>query len=102
MKLQELKESLSPRAYRPTEHERAVVALIAISQTPQLAFDQIRNGLKLNAAADRLNKLGLIAIIDGEATLTPAGEEFAQAQAIQDESGQVTDDASTIASSVTT
>lgn len=99
MKLQELTESLTPRSYRPTEHERVVVALVVISQTPQLAYDQIRNGLKLNAAADRLNKLGILSIIDGEATLTQAGTEFAEAQAIIDGTGQPTDEATRIAAS---
>lgn len=89
-----------PTSYRPTEHQRAVLAKIAIADTPQLGFDQIARGVKLNTAAQSLAKLGFISILDGEASLTDAGEQLAVAQALIDEGGSPTDQAREVASSI--
>lgn len=88
-----------PASYRPTSHQREVIARISIADTPQLAYDQIARGIKLNTATEVLARMGFISIMDGEASLTDAGQELALAQALVDESGQPTDQAREISSS---
>lgn len=87
-----------PASYRPTDHQRAVLAKVAIAETPQLAYDQIARGIKLNSATEVLARMGFISIMDGEASLTDNGQELALAQALVDESGQPTEQAREISS----
>lgn len=87
-----------PAGYRPTEHQRGVIAKILLANTPQLAYDQIARGLKLNTAAETLARMGFISILDGEASLTDAGNQLALAQALVDEAGEPTEQARSIGS----
>jgi len=93
----QLQEAIQPTAYRPSQYERTVLAKIIVSTTPQLAYDQIARGIKLNAAKEKLVQLGFIEIIDGEASLTLAGEELAKAQALLDDTGEPGTDATSAA-----
>ncbi len=95
--IKQLQEAIQPSAYRPTEHERIVVAKILVSTTPQLAFDQIARGEKLNMAKTKLMQLGFIQVLDGEASLTPDGIEMATAQALADETGEAAEGAADVA-----
>ena len=96
MFLKELTDS--PAGYRPTEHQRGVIAKIAVADTPQLAYDHIARGVKLNTAAEALARMGFISILDGEASLTDAGLELGKAQALIDEMGEPTDEAREVGS----
>lgn len=84
--------------YRPTQHERMVIAKVLISQTPQVAFDQVSRGVHLNAAKMGLAKLGFISIMDGKIELTDKGNELAKAQALADDMMEPTDQARELSS----
>lgn len=72
--------------YHPTEHERAVLAIIATSDTPQLADEQASKGAQLITATNRLIQLRFITRVSGALTLTQAGQELCDQQAIGSDS----------------
>jgi hypothetical protein len=93
-----LTEIVSAQTYHPTEHERAVISICAISETPQLADSQINKSYQLVAARDNLGKLGFVNVSQGVTQLTQQGYQVASQQAIMDQQGQPTDNATQLAS----
>lgn len=89
--------AMTAGSYRPTETERVVLAKIIVSTTPQLAYDEVARGIKLNTAKEKLVQLGFVTVLDGEIELTGVGEELAKAQALMDEMGEPSEDAREVA-----
>jgi len=83
--LHESMDLVDPMAFRPTEAEREVLYRISISDTPQLAYDQVSTTYEMVTARDKLTNLGYIVDDeDGQLSLTQSGEELVDAQAISD------------------
>ncbi len=92
--LRSMTENMQPAAYRPSESERAVLSVILQSDTPEMGYAQISSGEDMVSARDKLMRLGFISYDNGGVTLTPAGDELAQAQALHDNPVDVRDDES--------
>ena len=76
-----------PETFIPSETERLVMALVLVSDTPQLALSQIDSDEQRYAAMTKLIRLGFLNIDDGGVEITDTGNALAQAQALGDESG---------------
>jgi len=92
-----LNELHQPKSYKPTEHERMALSVAMVSDTPQMAHQQLIKDPKLEYSATQLQILGFLHY-DGEGgiVVTDAGYELAQAQSLWD-GDQPTDEASTLA-----
>lgn len=78
---------------RPTRHQKEVLAKIRGAATPETAAANVSQDAHLVAARDLLVKLGLIEVQDGQASITPRGEEVMRNQNLIDETGQLTPEA---------
>lgn len=85
--------------FRPTKTQKQVIAKIAGAATPTVANDAVSMGTNTVAARDALIKLGLIAVNGGEVSLTDTGMQLAVAENITDESGGLTPEGQTLATS---
>lgn len=91
-------EIKQPQAYKPTDHERAVLAIVAVSDTPQMAAMQVSKNEKLSFSKDNLVDLGFIADFEGGLQLTDTGTALIQAQALTDDMGGPSEEARQLAS----
>lgn len=82
--LRSMTENMQPAAYRPSDAERSVLSVVLQSDTPEMAYAQASSGEDMVTARDKLMRLGFISYDNGGIVLTPAGEELAQAQALND------------------
>lgn len=94
-----LVELRQPETFNPSETERLVIALVLVSDTPQLALSQIDSDEQRFTAMVKLLNLGFLETGDGGVELTPSGYAVARAQALGDEGGP-SESASELAASV--
>lgn len=88
-----------PEAYKPTEHERKALAIVIVSDTPQMADMQLSRDEKLNYSKENLVDMGFLADINGGIELTDTGNALISAQALTDDSGQPSEEAQQLAAS---
>lgn len=86
-----IKELLEPRTVMLTNIQKAVLAAVFNSPTPEAAFEAINGSPALVTARNILERLGLISIESTKASLTDEGNAAIVANNIADESGQLTD-----------
>lgn len=85
----------------PTQNQLRVLAKIIIAQhKPMMAIADISDDINLISARNMLSKLNLITFSDTSATITDKGMQVAQDNDIADESGQITDIGSKLASTL--
>lgn len=87
-----IKESFNPQSVLLTVTQKAVLAVLHNSPTPEAAFATINGTEALVTARNLLERLGLIQIAGNKAGLTQAGRSAIIANNIADETGQMTDE----------
>lgn len=85
---------------RLSDTERAVLAAIYNSPTPELAYDVSTGSQNVTYARDYLHKLGAIAISNNAIQLTDIGREMLVANNIIDDSNELTDDGKKMADDI--
>lgn len=73
--------------------QKTVLVMAEFSATPKQAFAATTGSDKLVYARDSLVKLGYISLLNGEISLTDAGQNAVIQYNLADETGQPTDDA---------
>lgn len=90
-----LMKTLNERRVLSTIHlsdmQSVVLAKIIAAATPQTAFEAINNGRNLVGARDELQRLGLIAVLDGTVSVTNKGQQIMQAENLVSDTGELTD-----------
>jgi hypothetical protein len=76
---------------RLTDSQKRVIAKIAAAPTPNVAATDISKDANLVAARNMLMQLGAITYSEQEAQLTDKGQQLGVAENIIDDSGQLTD-----------
>lgn len=75
---------------RPTDHQKAVLAIIASSPTSKVAAEEVTKDPNTKEAADILTKLGAVTFDGVDLAFTDVGEQLAQDENIVDMSGALT------------
>lgn len=77
-------------AVHPTMNQKRVLAKIIAAPTATVAGEELSKDPNLVAARNMLMKLGVISLVNNEATLTDKGQQIATEENICDQSGQLT------------
>jgi len=88
-------KTLNERRVLSTVHlsdmQSVVLSKIIAAATPQTAFETINNGRNLVGARDELQRLGLITVMNGTASVTDKGQQVMQAENLVSDTGELTD-----------
>lgn len=85
-------ENYDPSSVMLTDTQKGVLAVIANSPTPEMAYETINGTPALVTARNLLEQLGLIRVGGNKAVLTQTGQQAVVANNIADETGQLTDE----------
>lgn len=77
-------------AVHPTMNQKRVLAKIIAAPTATVASEELSKDPNLVAARNMLMRLGVISLVNNEATLTDKGQQIATEENICDQSGQLT------------
>lgn len=77
---------------RLSDSQKIVMARAIIAETPQIAYENINEGINLRAAALELHKLGLLNYDADDTYVTESGKDVLRDENIIDETDQLTED----------
>lgn len=95
-----LKELVNPNTAILTDTQKAVLIIVHISPSPQMAYDNTSNTDNLSTARDSLVRLNALNFGDNMLSLTDVGEEMLRYHNLVDETGELTEDATNILDSL--
>lgn len=86
-----LNEIINPNTVNLTNTQQGVLTTIAISPTPEVAYEATNGADQSVYARSSLRTLGLIRVGDNKAALTPAGQQVIINYNLLDDTGQLTE-----------
>jgi molybdopterin biosynthesis enzyme len=80
-------------AFRLNNTQKGIIASVAVSATPEIAYGVITGARNTVESSDELERLGYIEVNDETktATLTQRGQEVLRAENLTDDMGELTD-----------
>lgn len=87
-----IREFIDPKAVQLNATQKAILATIASSPTPEMAFENCNGVQSFVIARNALRTLGLVRISAASMSLTDAGQDALITNNIVDDMGELTED----------